>query len=158
MREIIAVCAGLFVALGALVFALGSVLALLGVGSGTPAAVALMVPAAIGAAAIVLIGGLTWMSTEQDRRLERIEALIRAHTPSSSTSPAPASTPDWTQTKRTVRTVIIGNQAPGPKPDTPLPPLPRVGAEAEAGWYWRGAGPAQVWHPGGPVSWEAHDR
>lgn len=164
MRDLISFSGAVFVVIGAIVLVLGALLVIAALGTGgTGLGFGLLIPVVVSGAAVVLVGGLTWTATQQDRRLEQIELLLRRQlaqgTPGTPAPNAPAPTlPDWMAPRQTVRTVIIGSEAPGERPTTPLPPLPRVGAEAEPGWYHRAAGPAEVWHPGGPVSGEAHDR
>ena len=152
MRSLIAFSGAVFVVLGAVILFLGALLVATAGGEAFGAGLLALPVIVGGGAATVLIGGLTWISTQQDARLERIEALLRTQF-----RVADALTPMnpgqvWDSLPRRI---VIGPDEPGPMPAT-LPPLPRIGTEAAPGWYHRAYGPASVWHPGGPVSDDAH--
>lgn len=162
MRQLIALAGAVFVILGGIFFVLGMAFLLYGMAEGATAmGAALMLPTLFGSCSIILVGGLTWVATQQDKRLERIEALIAANVarvPPAAAPPASSSNAlfaDDYSTHTPPRTIVLGEGKPAPMPGS-MPPLPAVGTPTAAGWYWRMQGPARIWHPGGPISAEAH--
>lgn len=154
MRALIAFSGAVFVGLGAIILALGAGLVVTA-GADSFGAGLLALPWIVGGGtATILIGGLTWIATQQDARLERIEALLRHRFTGSA---APEALPVGGPWSTPARTIVLGTDQPGPMPAN-LDPLPRPGTEAAPGWYHRAFGPASVWHPGGPVSDDAHQR